>query len=69
MNEEEEEEQQQQELPSVCCSFFDLVDASVRAEIEKEIKFIPEYSNYWRCNTQPLHRGQVRSISGLFCMH
>ncbi|CDJ67552.1 sufB/sufD domain-containing protein, putative, partial [Eimeria necatrix] len=50
-------------LPAVCCSFFDLQDAPVRAEIEQQLRFIPEYTNYWRKNTQPFHRGQVGKTS------
>ncbi|KAL8446865.1 hypothetical protein Emed_004744 [Eimeria media] len=50
-------------LEAVCCSFFDLQDAAVRAAIEKELRFIPEYTNYHRKNTQPFHRGQIGKTS------
>ncbi|CDJ57387.1 sufB/sufD domain-containing protein, putative [Eimeria maxima] len=63
-NEEtDDNEEEEEQLPAVCCSFFDITDAAVRAAIEKELKFIPEYTNYYRCNTQPLHRGQVGKTS------
>ncbi|KAL8431301.1 hypothetical protein ACSSS7_005386 [Eimeria intestinalis] len=50
-------------LKAVCCSFFDLQDAAVRAAIEQELRFIPEYTNYHRKNTQPFHRGQIGKTS------
>ncbi|OEH75616.1 sufb sufd domain-containing protein [Cyclospora cayetanensis] len=58
-------EDQGEEEPekAVCCSFFDLNDASVRSEIERQLRFIPEYSNYWRTNTQAFHRGQIGKTS------
>ncbi|KAL8438012.1 hypothetical protein Efla_003552 [Eimeria flavescens] len=61
--EEEASAEEEEGLDAICCSFFDLQDAAVRAAIERELRFIPEYSNYYRKNTQAFHRGQIGKTS------
>lgn len=60
---EEEQEMNGEEEDAYIGSFMNIRHPQVRDVIAKELQFIPEYSNYWRTNTQPFHRGQVSSLS------
>ncbi|CBZ53633.1 putative sufB/sufD domain-containing protein [Neospora caninum Liverpool] len=44
-------------------SFFNIRHPGVRSAMAQELQFVPEYSNYWRTNTQPFHRGQIGKTS------
>ncbi|ESS35997.1 sufB/sufD domain-containing protein [Toxoplasma gondii VEG] len=44
-------------------SFLNIRHPGVRSAVAQELQFVPEYSNYWRTNTQPFHRGQIGKTS------
>ncbi|PHJ15999.1 sufb sufd domain-containing protein, partial [Cystoisospora suis] len=60
---EEEQEMNGEEEDAYVGSFMNIRHPEVRDAMSKELQFIPEYSNYWRTNTQPFHRGQIGKTS------